>query len=166
MSNRAMLSRIRPRETITRNVISQYVLPSKQRVRSSLVCMSTALHPISPPETSITDLDSLDLANSFRKSHQITVKGCDVSQYHPLMNFQDTPFLENIKSVFLKEKYTSPTAIQAQTWPIILGNKDVISIARTGSGKTIGFVLPAIHRVLVKRKEGALESCIYEYVSC
>lgn len=37
-----------------------------------------------------------------------------------------------------------PTPIQAQTWPVALQNRDIVAIAKTGSGKTLGYVIPAI----------------------
>ena len=39
--------------------------------------------------------------------------------------------------------FTSPTPIQAQTWPIALQNKDIVAVAKTGSGKTLGYLMPA-----------------------
>ncbi|XP_015699301.1 DEAD-box ATP-dependent RNA helicase 40 isoform X3 [Oryza brachyantha] len=38
--------------------------------------------------------------------------------------------------------FSSPTPIQAQSWPIALQNQDVVAIAKTGSGKTLGYLLP------------------------
>ena len=48
----------------------------------------------------------------------------------------------------LAEGYTEPTPIQAQSWPVVLARRDLISVARTGSGKTIGFLLPAFQKIL------------------
>lgn len=39
--------------------------------------------------------------------------------------------------------FTSPTPIQAQSWPIALQNRDIVAIAKTGSGKTLGYLVPA-----------------------
>lgn len=39
--------------------------------------------------------------------------------------------------------FKAPTPIQAQTWPIALQNKDIVAIAKTGSGKTLGYLVPA-----------------------
>ncbi|CAL5412948.1 unnamed protein product [Camellia sinensis] len=39
--------------------------------------------------------------------------------------------------------FSSPTPIQAQTWPIALQNRDIVAIAKTGSGKTLGYLIPA-----------------------
>lgn len=39
--------------------------------------------------------------------------------------------------------FSTPTPIQAQTWPIALQSKDIVAIAKTGSGKTLGYLIPA-----------------------
>lgn len=88
----------------------------------------------------------------FRKLHQITVKGDDSAAFEPWINFEDTPFAPSLKRVFSTAGYTSPTSIQACAWPIALGKRDVISVARTGSGKTCGFLLPALHRIMEERE--------------
>eukprot|EP00252_Welwitschia_mirabilis_P004346 TRINITY_DN14673_c0_g1_i4.p1 TRINITY_DN14673_c0_g1~~TRINITY_DN14673_c0_g1_i4.p1 ORF type:complete len:644 (+),score=115.25 TRINITY_DN14673_c0_g1_i4:1554-3485(+) len=38
--------------------------------------------------------------------------------------------------------FSSPTPIQAQSWPVALQNRDIVAIAKTGSGKTLGYLLP------------------------
>jgi len=52
----------------------------------------------------------------------------------------------------LKEGFTEPTPIQAQSWPVIQAKKDLISVARTGSGKTVGYLLPAFQNILSTKK--------------
>jgi ATP-dependent RNA helicase MSS116 len=46
------------------------------------------------------------------------------------------------------------TEIQAKTWEACVKGKDVLGRSRTGSGKTVAFLLPAIERVLREPKEG------------
>ena len=44
--------------------------------------------------------------------------------------------------------YTTPTPIQAQAIPLILAGKDVMGGAQTGTGKTAGFALPILQKLL------------------
>ena len=43
--------------------------------------------------------------------------------------------------------YASPFPIQAQCLPAIMSGRDVIGIAKTGSGKTMGYTLPMLRHV-------------------
>jgi superfamily II DNA/RNA helicase len=60
-------------------------------------------------------------------------------------------FLEPIIDL-LYTHYQRPTVIQAISWPVALSGRDQISIAKTGSGKTLGFILPAIVHTLSQPK--------------
>ncbi|KAK6754281.1 hypothetical protein RB195_013341 [Necator americanus] len=54
--------------------------------------------------------------------------------------FQDYPsILRELK----KQSFTAPSPIQAQLWPALLKGNDCIGVSETGSGKTLGFLLPA-----------------------
>ena len=44
--------------------------------------------------------------------------------------------------------YTRPTPIQSKAIPIVLKGGDVMGAAQTGTGKTAGFALPILHRLL------------------
>jgi ATP-dependent RNA helicase RhlE len=44
--------------------------------------------------------------------------------------------------------YTQPTPIQAQAIPQVLKGGDLLAAAQTGTGKTAGFVLPILHRLM------------------
>lgn len=64
---------------------------------------------------------------------------------------------EVVKSVL---KYEKPTPIQAQTIPAIMNGRDVIGIAKTGSGKTIAFLLPMFRHIKDQRPLGPQEGPI------
>ncbi|CAH2055375.1 unnamed protein product [Thlaspi arvense] len=38
--------------------------------------------------------------------------------------------------------FSAPTPIQAQSWPIAMQGRDIVAIAKTGSGKTLGYLIP------------------------
>lgn len=49
--------------------------------------------------------------------------------------------------------WLSPTLIQEKSIPLLLEGKDVLLRAKTGSGKTAAFVIPAIQKILKQKKE-------------
>jgi ATP-dependent RNA helicase RhlE len=46
--------------------------------------------------------------------------------------------------------YSTPSPIQSQAIPAVLGGHDVLAAAQTGTGKTAGFTLPILHRLSQK----------------
>jgi len=96
---------------------------------------------------------SPDSPDEWRKEHDIAIRGHgkyrdDKTFPDPFFNFDDAPFCDAILSGFKTAGFTKPTAIQSQAWPIALKGNDLISIAKTGSGKTCGFLLPVLHQHL------------------
>jgi ATP-dependent RNA helicase RhlE len=50
-----------------------------------------------------------------------------------------------VKSNLLRNGFTEPTAVQAQSIEPALAGRDVVATAQTGTGKTLAFVLPIIN---------------------
>lgn len=71
------------------------------------------------------------------------------------MKFSDLDLNSLICSALEKKGYTKPTPIQAQAIPIVLKGNDVMASAQTGTGKTAGFTLPIIQRLLDQPKAQA-----------
>jgi ATP-dependent RNA helicase DDX46/PRP5 len=53
--------------------------------------------------------------------------------------------------VIKRLNYTAPTSIQAQAIPAIMSGRDVIGVAKTGSGKTVAFLLPVFRHIKDQR---------------
>ena len=53
--------------------------------------------------------------------------------------------------VIKRLNYIAPKSIQAQAIPAIMSGRDVIGIAKTGSGKTIAFLLPLFRHMMDQR---------------
>lgn len=62
--------------------------------------------------------------------------------------FSELNLAPALLSALQEENYQTPTAIQAQTIPLILAGADVMGSAQTGTGKTAAFVLPLLHNLL------------------
>ncbi|ABI83086.1 DEAD/DEAH box helicase [Francisella tularensis] len=71
------------------------------------------------------------------------------------MKFSDLGLNSLICNALEKKGYTKPTPIQAQAIPIVLKGNDVMASAQTGTGKTAGFTLPIIQRLLDQPKAQA-----------
>ncbi|KAH7853931.1 hypothetical protein Vadar_008221 [Vaccinium darrowii] len=54
---------------------------------------------------------------------------------------------EYILQEIVKARFSEPTAIQTQGWPMALKGRDLIGTAETGSGKTLAYLLSAIVHV-------------------
>jgi hypothetical protein len=54
----------------------------------------------------------------------------------PYRTFAETPFAPKVLELFTKAGFVTPTAIQAQAWPIAIQTNDMICVAKTGSGST------------------------------
>jgi superfamily II DNA/RNA helicase len=64
-----------------------------------------------------------------------------------LMTFDELGLDPRILAAVTGAGYTTPTPIQEQGIPAVLGGRDITGIAQTGTGKTAAFVLPMIHKL-------------------
>ena len=68
-----------------------------------------------------------------------------MSHHHDFDHFGlDPRIVAAVKSM----GYSTPTPIQSKAIPIVMQGRDVMGAAQTGTGKTAGFALPIIHRLL------------------
>lgn len=63
------------------------------------------------------------------------------------MTFKDLGIIEPILRALELEGYTHPTPIQEQAVPILLGGKDLLGVAQTGTGKTAAFAVPILQHI-------------------
>ena len=63
------------------------------------------------------------------------------------MNFSDLGVAEDICEALAKKGITSPFPIQEQAIPVAMTGQDLIGQAKTGTGKTLGFGLPILHKL-------------------
>ncbi|XP_072299065.1 ATP-dependent RNA helicase DDX42 isoform X2 [Eucyclogobius newberryi] len=67
-------------------------------------------------------------------------------------SFAHFSFDEQLMHQIRKSEYTKPTPIQCQGVPIALSGRDMIGIAKTGSGKTAAFIWPMLVHIMDQKE--------------
>jgi ATP-dependent RNA helicase RhlE len=70
------------------------------------------------------------------------------------MSFNHLGLSPELLRAVAHEGYTEPTPVQTQAIPFVLGGRDLLAGAQTGTGKTAAFVLPMIQRLHASRPSG------------
>ena len=77
-----------------------------------------------------------------------------------MFSFAEANFPQYVNAELDKAGFDKPTAIQSQGWPMALSGRNCVGIAKTGSGKTLSFILPAIVHInnqpLLQRGDGPI----------
>ena len=78
----------------------------------------------------------------------------------PIKTWAQSGCSSKVLTLLKRMKFDKPTPIQAQCLPAIMSGRDVIGIAKTGSGKTLGFLLPMFrhmeHQRPLEKGEGPI----------
>nr|WP_246021760.1 DEAD/DEAH box helicase [Paenibacillus zeisoli] len=64
-----------------------------------------------------------------------------------MTTFQDWGFLPAFYDILQEQGITSPTPVQEASIPKLLAGHDLIAQAQTGTGKTLAFLLPIMHKI-------------------
>ena len=70
------------------------------------------------------------------------------------MSFDQLGLRSELLKALKKKGYESPTEIQARAIPVILGGRDILARAQTGTGKTDAFALPVVEVLSSSRGNG------------
>ncbi|XP_047334252.1 ATP-dependent RNA helicase-like protein DB10 [Impatiens glandulifera] len=137
--------------SVTRSVQNSRVLENSHTVANGLPSAGYG-------EPSSKGHGSLSSGNAssadYCRRHEITVMGDDVPP--PITSFEAS----GIPSEMLREVqlagFSAPTPIQAQSWPVALQARDIVAIAKTGSGKTLGYLIPGFIHIKRSRSNPQL----------
>lgn len=64
-----------------------------------------------------------------------------------IMNFENLKLSDEVERALADMGFEEATPIQNQSIPHIIGGKDVLGQAQTGTGKTCAFGIPAIEKI-------------------
>ncbi|XP_048478678.1 ATP-dependent RNA helicase DDX42 [Plutella xylostella] len=81
-----------------------------------------------------------------KKNLGVKISGPDPPK--PVTSFAHFGFDEQLMKAIRKSEYTQPTPVQAAGIPAALSGRDLIGIARTGSGKTAAFLWPLLVHIM------------------
>ena len=70
------------------------------------------------------------------------------------MSFESLGLRTELLRAVSEKGYSAPTPIQKQAIPPILEGRDIMGGAQTGTGKTAGFTLPLLQRLMASSKPG------------
>ncbi|MFB9071086.1 DEAD/DEAH box helicase [Citricoccus parietis] len=96
------------------------------------------------------DIDTEDLATSEIETIEVedSIDIAEANEPVAEKTFADFKVRADMVEALAEKGITHPFPIQAMTLPVALGGHDIIGQAKTGTGKTLGFGLPALQRVV------------------
>jgi ATP-dependent RNA helicase RhlE len=74
-------------------------------------------------------------------------------------SFETLGLSQYLLNTLTEASFTTPTPIQAKAIPIALEGRDIIGLAQTGTGKTLGFGLPIIARLIREGVKAEPKAC-------
>lgn len=78
------------------------------------------------------------------------------NEYTPSHSFSDFAMHPLLQANISFKGFVTPSPIQDKAIPLGLEGRDVIGIANTGTGKTVAFAVPVLHRLLQNKQSKAL----------
>ncbi|CAG8799532.1 35562_t:CDS:10, partial [Gigaspora margarita] len=111
---------------------------------------------IEPPEMHDLTPDQVDLIRV--ELGGIKIRGVDCPK--PIQKWTHAGLPAACLHVIRKLNFEKPTPIQSQAIPAIMAGRDVIGVAKTGSGKTIAFLLPMFRHIKDQRPLEQMEGPI------
>ena len=95
----------------------------------------------------VPELKSMDASEvrAYREVHGIKVRGKRVPR--PLRTWIQAGLPTVVVNVLKERGFEAPLPIQSQAMPVIMSGRDCLAVAKTGSGKTMSFVLPMLRHI-------------------
>uniref|UniRef100_A0A8C5AQE5 RNA helicase n=1 Tax=Gadus morhua TaxID=8049 RepID=A0A8C5AQE5_GADMO len=98
------------------------------------------------------ELHGLNAIQVSELRHKLNLRVSGAVPPKPSTSFAHFGFDEQLMHQIRKSEYTKPTPIQCQGVPIALAGRDMIGIAKTGSGKTAAFIWPMLVHIMDQKE--------------
>ncbi|KAI9819927.1 MAG: pre-mRNA processing RNA-helicase [Pycnora praestabilis] len=99
--------------------------------------------------TELAEMTEEEVADLRLELDGIKIRGVDAPK--PVQKWSQCGLGVQSLDVVQKLGYEKPTSIQTQAIPAIMSGRDVIGVAKTGSGKTVAFLLPMFRHIKDQR---------------
>uniref|UniRef100_A0A3Q3LAX1 ATP-dependent RNA helicase DDX42 n=1 Tax=Labrus bergylta TaxID=56723 RepID=A0A3Q3LAX1_9LABR len=98
------------------------------------------------------ELSNLTATQVLELRQKLNLRVSGAAPPKPSTSFAHFSFDEQLMHQIRKSEYTQPTPIQCQGVPIALSGRDMIGIAKTGSGKTAAFIWPMLVHIMDQKE--------------
>ena len=122
-----------------------YLLPGQRDVACEAPAQDAAASSGAASSSSsamaAASLPTAEEVSRWMKQHQVEISdGCPP----PVITFAAARLLPELLQTLEAAGFSQPSPIQAASWSPAVAGRDVVAIAKTGSGKTLGYLAPAI----------------------
>ena len=147
-----------PQEPATSTTASSKKSKKSHPVETSAGMATTSTTTTSAAPTVAEPTKAVGSAQAWLQKHEITIEDPQSGAWPPCCEFSQVQVPATVQKIF--GKFKQPTPIQSVCWPIALADRDVIGIAETGSGKTLGFGIPALAHIVAGGKKDKRPLCL------
>lgn len=149
---RTYISRIQMRKTPTRTTSEKKTLTKPAKKSAPRAAKKAAASGKKAPtltkvvdEPSVTESPTLsaELVSEIIPGATLAIEPAG-----EILSFEDIGLMPQLLAAVKDAGYSTPTPIQQKAIPLALKGRDLIGLAQTGTGKTAGFTLPIIQRLL------------------
>ncbi len=137
-------------------------MASKSRKKKDLPAVNHAKMKYEPFRKSfyhepdeLAEMTESEVADLRLELDGIKIRGIDAPK--PVQKWSQCGLGVQSLEVIQRLGYDKPTSIQSQAIPAIMSGRDVIGVAKTGSGKTIAFLLPMFRHIKDQRPLDTLD---------
>ncbi|KAL8742612.1 MAG: hypothetical protein Q9190_004938, partial [Brigantiaea leucoxantha] len=95
------------------------------------------------------DPSKLQTGINFANYDDIPVEASGHDVPEPVLQFTNPPLDDHLLSNIKLASYKTPTPVQKYSIPIVMGGRDLMACAQTGSGKTGGFLFPILSQAYI-----------------
>lgn len=95
------------------------------------------------------DPSKLQTGINFANYDDIPVEASGHDVPDPVLQFTNPPLDDHLISNIKLASYKTPTPVQKYSIPIVMGGRDLMACAQTGSGKTGGFLFPILSQAFI-----------------